>query len=479
MPKTTPLLLGPIIGGLTDTHVNLWGRASSPATLHAWLGQKADFSDAKLAGRSLPLSTDDGFAGVVPLDELNPETTYFYALTLGNEKPSKPDGRFRTFPAPAQPRTFSFALGSCFRPEERDSGEVFDVIERRRQAENLRFILMIGDQIYADARKNNGLMNRIAVSKDDYRKVYEHTWSKRPLRGLLKNLPAFMTLDDHEVDDDWRWRDAERRWATIPLWDTFSRWLGGCSWQERHLPVERVRNALQAYWEHQGMHAPPPIQTLGLDENRQYHLRREDKGSLAYTFEYGAAAFFVMDTRTMRVRGTRPNEKTMLGKGQWQALEAWLLDVKDKYPLKFIVTSASVLHPLWLDIARDRWSGFQEERTRLLSMLALHGIEGVYFLAGDLHAAHVVSAELYGPQGKRIPVWEFCSSPFEQKPNWVSKLAYTRIHSGPITNQQRRFCVAAHNFGIVHVDFSNPQQPQVRFVVHYRKKEGWKTKPPL
>ncbi|MBU4224378.1 MAG: alkaline phosphatase D family protein, partial [Chloroflexi bacterium] len=171
------------------------------------------------------------------------------------------------------------------------------------------------------------------------------------------------------------------------------------------------RPTRQAYWEHQGMHAPPFQIPLRVDHGTQYGLHRDDPGSLAYTFEFGAAAFFVMDTRTMRIKNRQ--EQMMLGEGQWQALEDWLLAVKDAYPLKFLVTSCAVLFSMWADIPRDRWSGFPKERDRLLHFLAANGIEGVYFLTGDLHSAHAISADLYGPNRQPLRIWEFCSTPFE------------------------------------------------------------------
>ncbi len=48
----------------------------------------------------------------------------------------------------------------------------------------------------------------------------------------------------------------------------------------------------------------------------------------------------------------------MLGDGQWYALKEWLLDVRDKYPVKFLVSSSSVLHSMFGDFLGDRWSGF-------------------------------------------------------------------------------------------------------------------------
>jgi alkaline phosphatase D len=460
------LLLGPIVGGLTSQSAYLWGRAEGPGTLHAWLGSKPDLSDAQLAGTSLPLAAESGFAGVAPLSGLTPSTHYRYALTLSSQPPTPdqaPFPRFTTFPPGRERESFAFAFGSCFRPEDENGGQIFRALDRLRQSENLRFILLTGDQIYADAYEYNGI-DKIACDLDEYRRVYAYTWSRPPFRRLLANLPAFMTLDDHEVDDDWRWLDNDRRWAYIPWWDQVQRWLARRPPQERYIPLKRVQDALQAYWEHQGMHAPHFELPPAVDVAGQYALPENDPGSLAYTFTFGAAAFFVLDTRTMRIRNR--NKRSMLGEGQWKALEAWLLRVKDAYPVKFLVTSCALLFNMWLDIPRDRWSGFPEERDRLLNFLAANGIEDVYLLAGDLHSAHAVRAELYGPQGKSLPLWEFCSTPFEQEPSTLTIRTYMAPRVGVIKGQELVFTVAEHNFGVVRVDYPEQGKPQVRFEVY-------------
>jgi alkaline phosphatase D len=370
---------------------------------------------------------------------------------------------FTTSPTPGEKESFAFAFGSCFRPNDARGGQIFRALEKRRTADGLRFILLTGDQIYADCAEQNGI-GKVACSLQDYRDIYAYTWSRPPFRELLENLPAYMTLDDHEVDDDWRWTDATRRLATIPWWDRLERRLKGRTAPECELSLRRVQAALQAYWEHQGMHAPGFDLPPQLNAAGQYELLSQDPGSLAYTFTFGAAAFFVLDTRTMRVcsRG----ERTMLGEGQWQALKIWLKAVKDAYPVKFLITSCSLLHPMWNDIPRDRWSGFPDERDRLLHYLAANGIEGVFLLAGDLHSSHAVYAELYGPDGRSLPLWEFCSTPFEQDPNRMARFTYAPLRSGPVRTSRRAFCVSACNFGVVRVEFNERTQPHVEFQVY-------------
>jgi len=97
----TRLILGPLIGGLASNRANLWGRTDGPATLHAWIGTNPDLSDAQLAGSSLPLSPENGYAGVAPVGELLPDARYHYALTLTDSPPLPQAGAypgFTTFP---------------------------------------------------------------------------------------------------------------------------------------------------------------------------------------------------------------------------------------------------------------------------------------------------------------------------------------------------------------------------------------------
>jgi alkaline phosphatase D len=463
------LLLGPIIGGLTSTRAYLWGRATGPGILYAWIGRQSDLSDAHLGGQSLQLRSEDGFAGVAPLNNLQPDTQYHYALTLEGTPPGPAQGpypAFCTFPPDRTPYTFAFAFGSCFRPANMDGGQIFRALETRRQQDNLRFILLVGDQIYADAWQYNGL-GKIACTLDEYRAVYAYTWSRPPFRAALASLPAFMTLDDHEVDDDWHWVNNDRQWAHVPPWDRFERWLKGRPYQERHVSRQRAQDALQAYWEHQVMHAPSFIVPPHINPAGQYSLSPGDRGSLAYTFNFGGAAFFVMDTRSQRMRNLR--QYAILGPAQWEALEKWLLEVKDTYPVKFLVTSSAVLFNLATDIPADRWSGFPRERARLLSFLADHGIEGVYLITGDLHSAHAIRAELKDPTGKALPLWEFCSSPFEQQPNWLARLAYWPLRHKPVKRQELLFCVDQCNFGVVKVDFTDAAKPRVRYELYGEK----------
>lgn len=476
------LRLGPLVGGLGPSQANLWAKvrpedlasAGGSNQLHGWIATKEDFSDAILAAQSYPLGPETDYAGVVPLRNLEPGTCYWYALTLVPVKPPKPDGQFKTFPEDGQPAPFAFAVGSCFLRKGDDCGRAFRVLgeystSHQGQVDEPRFMLMIGDQIYADNSKFNGI-SKVATTRDEYCAVYNHTWADPEMRKLMAVLPAYMALDYHEVDDDWAWWDEGHTRAYNSPLERFLRFIKGRPVEERVISPKRIQAALQACWEHQYMHADGFVQPFRFDADYNYIVTGADPGSLAYTFNYGAAAFFVMDTRTCRVRDLRSVH--MLGDTQKGLLKDWLLRVNQTHQVKFLVTSSAFLFELWVDIARDRWTGYKAERNDLLKFIAENNIRDVCFIAGDLHSGHALSVDLRGADGSPIRVWEFCASPFMQKIGPFT-WSYKKIRSPEIIpgSQHKHFCHPTINFGIVKVKY-DAGQPRVQYDLHYEKEKG-------
>ncbi len=462
----TRFLLGPLVGGLSHDSVNLWARTDGPATLYAWLAEEG--KPLRPAG-NVTLQSSNGFAGIVRIENLEPETSYHYALTLeaSENAPEKRIGRFTTFPLPGTRRSFSFAFGSCFRPTGSEDMNAFHVLSHflSSSPNSIQFLLLLGDQIYADDKNYNSL-KRVANTLEDYRNVYAYVWSRPEWQEVVKQLAVFMTMDDHEVDNDWHWVDEDRTRAAIPCYTRLERW-------GENITEAKVISAFQAYWEHQGMHGPKPFQLPKFIDRASLRMPKQDHGAFDYAFTYGAAAFFVMDTRSGRVRASR--KKQMLHPAQWERLEAWLQAVKDEYPVKFLVTSSAFLYQLGLDVP-DRWSAFQEERDRLLEWIATHEIEGVYFLSGDLHSAHATKGWVESPSGKRIEIYEFCSTPFAQEVNKFSRYLNVRPCSRVLKGYKHIFTIPAQNFGIVHVTFQG-DTPSVHFeCVHENSATFMKTK---
>lgn len=313
---------------------------------------------------------------------------------------------FWTFPHQRQDR-MSFMLGSCRYPgllsKAKEADEIFEAIlaEARgpEQRDRAQMVLMVGDQIYAD-KLNRNIPIGLADTFEEFQDRYQSAFGSRNMRALLREMPTYMILDDHEIEDNW----AQDRIDKPP---------------ENRAHSRKVFNlAIAAYRSYQWTHGP-----------RTYPNR------LYYQFCCGGYPFFVLDTRTQRFMEHVPDSLTdnrLLGRtrhvdrhadaegepSQVERLEKWLADSQAEHGdvPKFIVTS-SVFAPnpmsartgrlndtipitetrppmvKWIE-ASDSWPSFPETRRRLLRFVIDHGIQNVVFLSGDIHCANVAQITL-------------------------------------------------------------------------------------
>ena len=105
--------------------------------------------------------------------------------------------------------TIDFALGSCRYSaslvDRERADALFGVLRdqigpRERAGRPLALLLLAGDQIYSDATA--GLFDpksRRGRFDDSYREA----WTAPNARAVLRRLPTYMMMDDHEIADDW------------------------------------------------------------------------------------------------------------------------------------------------------------------------------------------------------------------------------------------------------------------------------------
>lgn len=320
--------------------------------------------------------------------------------------PAKAGAVVRTFPADSQaPDRVSFLLGSCRYPgllwKVRHSDRIFAPMARLAEAgahaDRPRFVLMVGDQIYAD------LFNKIvpfgrADTYREFRDRYLTAFGSSNIRRLMQRLPTYMILDDHEIEDNWS-QDRLRRSAKYQLFTI----------------------AVDAYLSYQWSHGP---RTWG---------RR-----LYYRFDCGGLPFFVLDTRTQRfIEGPKGDlaRNNLLGRptlpgappGQLQRLLEWLVKqqaARGNAP-KFVVTSGvfvpspmsartglAATDPEALERS-DGWPAFPATRSAILRRIVDVGIQNVVFLSGDIHCCNVAEIMLSGtPEAERIKAFSVTSSAF-------------------------------------------------------------------
>jgi hypothetical protein len=281
------------------------------------------------------------------------------------------DGVVLYDPAAAPPQTpdpagTRFALVCCQYPGGFLDGPVAYASYRRAlerfgdtPAQRPRFAVFTGDQVYVDPTA--GFYDPNAYD-GRYDRPYEVWLRQHAVRSVLRRVPSYMLLDDHEIADNW-----EPLPAASPDFKTND---------------DERTDGLAAYRQFQrGM---PPTST-------------------SFTFRFDGFPFFMLDTRSGR--GPR-TVGSLAGKELFDAatlsqLEAFLKsDATDPKP-KFVVTPSmflprhrrAVQHALGasLDVANpgaiwsDGWDGYPESLRAVLLIIAKNSIQHVVFLSGDEH----------------------------------------------------------------------------------------------
>ncbi len=348
-------------------------------------------ADSKYHVRIGTLTIDDPFSDdeIVESDDLvdrlpSPE---IWRQELENLPAKKSEAVLRTFRVAAEAPLdqLSFIVGSCRYPgllwKVKQADQIFRPLREEVRAEvdgmPVSFVLMVGDQIYADML-NRHIPIGLADTYEEFQDRYLKAFGSTNMRKLLRLVPTYMILDDHEIEDNWsqdRIRKSEKR---------------------------RLFNlAIGAYMSYQWSHGP-----------------RDFDNRLFCRFDCDGYPFFVLDTRTQRYMDDIEDsldDNHLLGRpsldsdepNQLDHLLAWLETEQNEsgnVP-KFIVSSSVfVPNPM---LARagsspkrmeqtDSWPGFPQTRKALLDRIVEQEIQNVVFVSGDIHCSNVAEMDFSG-----------------------------------------------------------------------------------
>lgn len=235
------------------------------------------------------------------------------------------------------------------------------------------FCLMVGDQIYADATAalvdSSSAVEKIALR-------YRRAWATAGMRAVSGTMPTYMTLDDHEIDDNWS-RDRIR--APVRA--------DAASLRQHEAALRLYRTACGAYSAYQWAHSPR--NRMGLP-------------GFNYEFDCGGYPFFVLDTRTRRDRFGALGAPVAIDERQLDALVEWLRQDPAGDKPRFLVTG-SVLFPGLAayrsdgseDLAADTWQLSSTQRRRVLDAVVQSRARNVVFVSGDYHC-HAVAELSWG-----------------------------------------------------------------------------------
>ena len=393
------LTVGPIVGHADINHVRIWGRATYQP-LESGLPRRA-FGVARIrkkdggsycSARFFKMNPNFDMSGVVIFCDLEPNTKYVYQIgwffsdkeldeLRSSDKWDWHDtdqGGFHTASDdPNQSREFVF--GSCRYLLRLFQGNWFDtrgdktfrsILDQVEDGRPLDKFLMVGDQIYADDLNSLGADEKL----EQYLARYRDAFSQPHIKTLMSTVSTYMTLDDHEIEDNW------------PTHATYEDM------------VHKYPAAMHSYQIYQMSHSP--LLDLGDEEKLT-----GTPGKYYYSFFDGCCDFFVTDTRTERDL----EEEEIISEEQMRALQAWLDDGSGK--VKFVVTSV----PFFPDIKKansDKWSGFRRQRDQIISQIHDRQIKKVVFLAGDVHCSMAAELDISLPEEEPLNIYSVISSAF-------------------------------------------------------------------
>ncbi|TDO54575.1 alkaline phosphatase D [Kribbella sp. VKM Ac-2527] len=304
----------------------------------------------------------------VDVQGLRPWRHYWYRFRVGNQV--SPVGRTRTAPAYDQSvPVMSMAFASCQAWWEGWYTAYADMARREHDV-----VFFLGDYIYefgidrgVRPHSNEDYVTRQTVTLDEYRNRYASYKMDPDLQAAHASAPWVVTVDDHEVVDNW----ADEAHPSAP---------------PAQFLVRRA-NAFRAYWEHM------PLRLAQLPNGPDMQLYRR--------IRYGRLAeFSVLDTRQYRsdqaygdgskFPGPDVLDPTRTLTGDEQ--ERWLLDGWTASQARWnVLAQQNALARLdvkdgpELLVPMDTWDGYAASRDRVLGGAHQRKIRNLVSIGGDLH----------------------------------------------------------------------------------------------
>ena len=287
-PTSPPAILGPFLGQVTSTSIRVWLHLEGgPPRL--WVTAHPGNPDAEPAPSAvLEFDAAQLFTAWAELTGLFADTHYFYrfwnnaacSVPFPIEGLTQDDLHFWTLSDDPDAQ-IDFLVMSCHNPlvaaEDGFHGHAvwadLPQIISRHSNRNVRFALLVGDQVYADAWQERILAEPTAEGRLKlYLDVYRTYWSNIYYRRVMCRLPAVMMWDDHDITDGWGSDEksfAPRSEEFLPQW--------------RNL----FEAAFSAFTIMQASRNPPT-------------LAENPRDGLDFAFRIGRWGFLFLDLRTNR-----------------------------------------------------------------------------------------------------------------------------------------------------------------------------------
>lgn len=327
--STEGTMLGPFLGHVTTDSIKIWLHLESNHTPKIYVTVYAKKApDVQVGSGVFSFSESNLFTDCMTISGLQPNTRHLYRLWR-DEKHSDPlpleglevdDLQFWTLSSDPVEQV-DFVVMSCHNPEvaKADGCNGFGVwadlpqIIARESNQNVRFALLVGDQVYADEWEERILAEqsekaRLRLYVDAYRRY----WGDIHYRRVMCSLPAVMIWDDHDITDGWGSRTVSFVGETADFKP---------EWRRLFDAAFRSFSAMQASRNPSPLAANP---AEGLD----------------FCFRVGPWGFVFLDLRTNR----NLRLKRLHTQEQFQRIRGWFEENKKGMHTAFVVSPVVFSH---------------------------------------------------------------------------------------------------------------------------------------
>jgi hypothetical protein len=278
---------------------------------------------APLYSETAPLTEEPDGVVSLRIEDLDPATTYYYAVEVDGARDSGRNGSFETFPEAAA--SFSIVVSSCARTGS--NGLVFEAMA----AEDALLYIVPGDFHYE---------NIVTSNVGAFRDAYAAQLTSPAQAALYAGTPIAYVWDDHD--------------------------FGGSNSDGSSAASDAARLA----YRENVPHYPLPA--------------GEGDAPIYQAFTIGGVRFVMTDTRSMRNLERLPDgSDSLLGEEQREWLKQELLAGSRDYDLVVWVNAVPWIAPA--AGGRDDWGGYATERAEIADFIADNGITNLLMLAGDAH----------------------------------------------------------------------------------------------
>jgi prolyl oligopeptidase len=173
---------GPWSGGVTPNSAIVKAKVARDGMKTRLLVSRNALLTSPIQTQPVVSETNNNNVVAFTVENLEPNTQYYYALEVNGRIDRKKRGEFKTFPPPG-PASFEMAFASCGR-----TGSTRDVYDRIREHHPL-FYMNMGDLHYSDIKTNRPSL---------FRAAYDAVLASPQQGDLYRAVPFVYMWDDHD-----------------------------------------------------------------------------------------------------------------------------------------------------------------------------------------------------------------------------------------------------------------------------------------